>query len=833
MNRNTDDITEQYLSIAGDSAVRSKLNLSIRTESEEELVNSFLDLLTRYNINDYSAVLSFSRSHILAILYLVKEGFITENELRTVIFSTSYETRTDLLLSKLTRIETEGDIDIFSPLIGAVSRISGAKNKNEFATDYPLVSTASLLNSSFLENTFFYGKEVYNHLKLTEGAVNLVQNDNSYNNVLFNYCYNWGSTSSEVLKAISANGYSTTGRIFGTLKENANNYSIVTLKTPTDEIASGSGYYYGSKGKYEKLYKPHRLSVSRYRIDNGFSIKLNSRYNSFKTFFSDYNVLLASESINDDILSNVLYKIADEDFNNRETKLSSVYNGVTDEAAGAFATYLNYMLASDYQLNKRINYSIRQQDDSKKIFNIYSKLGKLASVSYNSVYTSRPTETTIFNDHTYGKVTFTEEVISSAENYTKSTYYSISKIENNSVNIDYILANFYNGLIMLDSTGTLPSIVNKNQYDSSIEYYTYKLDADDYSSEKKYFTKTITPNSNAQVFATIPNHTTIENDIFGSSLSTDEENLVGIIKPYINSLDSNVLLDNRYFMRNILKEISPYHSMAIASYISQYMMIPAIMPADIAAKSKHIEYIMSILSTSYLEQENKALTKELLNFDILIDSTGTVTNFGTCNFLDMLNDIIDYLKSAVIIPTSATEIIADFSRDTNGNLSVFVTNLNSIISDMSYLNVRKAVNDTALDRLIFYYSKEIMKKYISYLSDGENTTTISSAFTLSNFYLEYYRLLFYIRHMVLAFAKYGKEISANLIYKGAIGEVDPTNENVDIDAVINKIYKQLTYDTFYDELDWRRKTPLLKICNELDSLKVSSSNINGEITNLK
>lgn len=820
LTNNTTDVETSALLTSDDTsdlAIRTKLNFTIETKSEEELVNSFLDLLTKYNISDYSSVVTFSRAHVLAILYLVDRG-ISEANFRNIIFSTSYESRTDILLSLLDTIETPEDIDIFAPLLGAVRKISNVKNSNEYASLF-----ASKIEK--WNNNIFFGKEVYNNVRLNEAAVSLARNDDSdYDaSILFKYCYKWESSDSEVLKKLikelASSCYSLSGRLSGALGNNSENSSIYNGKD--NEI--NASYWISSSPKYKEIYKK-TLTRTQYRKDNGYairavaSLKNNEDISNLfqKSFFS-----LPSEDINDDILSNVLYKIANYEFTSRDytgdNKVDSdnLLSWLDDSASAAYASYFNYALKTSNTADSTKIKSKATISDSQNIFNIYSKLSD--TIVYNSSDNDEDTKT-ISHDICFKYSKLEDE--DAETKYEASKYYILQE----TTDVTYILNNYFNGNIIKSK--------DEKQYSAATSYSRYVLDtSESYDSSKTYYTASADFSVEPIFAASATSYSTsLSSFITGSTSDTNLAGLINLIKPYIDSTSSDVYLDNNFFMKNILSSYSMKYSKATMNYIGQYIINSG------GLSIANINYVLNFLSANpislrYSDQTNKELTKSICKFDILMTDAGYIKNFGTCPVLETIEKIIAYLKTQIAVPTSSTDIINYFSGEESK------TGLSDKLKDITYSNISS--DSDAYSQMVFYIAKTIIENYLNYLNDRSSTTSISTILKLDSSkdtsYYKFYKILFFIRHMILAYSQYGSLISSQTIYKKAVGNSDPTSENADINIIKSRLSSVISYDKYFGDYSIftdngsLRRSSLQKIYNSLDSWNVVSTDITPAI----
>ena len=114
-----------------DKDLLNKLNAEILETNNEELINRLFDMFSQSNFDMYSALSSLTRSHLLAILYLLYEGRITERGIKDIICSSNHHTRTEILLSYLKPEEVTEFVDLFKPLRTVMQKMVNFKNPRD------------------------------------------------------------------------------------------------------------------------------------------------------------------------------------------------------------------------------------------------------------------------------------------------------------------------------------------------------------------------------------------------------------------------------------------------------------------------------------------------------------------------------------------------------------------------------------------------------------------------------------------------------------------------------------------------------------------------------
>lgn len=153
----------------------SKLNFEITELNTEGLLIRLKDVLTRQNLNIYSTLTSLTKKHLLAVLYLLYEGRITEKDVIQIISSTNVKSRTELLLSFLKTPANTQYIDFFKPLLNHASKMA------YYINPYEKEPTEKTTIFSDVQNTYI------NHVDGTLSFGNYYYADKGKDS-LFQYC---------------------------------------------------------------------------------------------------------------------------------------------------------------------------------------------------------------------------------------------------------------------------------------------------------------------------------------------------------------------------------------------------------------------------------------------------------------------------------------------------------------------------------------------------------------------------------------------------------------------------------------------------------------------
>lgn len=182
IHNNKGGLTKASAVTSENEKLLKKIGYTLEIVKEDDLINSLIDRLTKNNMNDYSILTTFTKTHLLVIAYLLYEGRINDEGLQEILFSTNYSDRSEILVSYLTEIDTE-EVDIFKTLKSKVRKMSNIKNKYEMASTgvtYDSVTTQLRNNRMLPDITKVSLGGYYYHIK-TCGA----------GNTIYKYCDYW------------------------------------------------------------------------------------------------------------------------------------------------------------------------------------------------------------------------------------------------------------------------------------------------------------------------------------------------------------------------------------------------------------------------------------------------------------------------------------------------------------------------------------------------------------------------------------------------------------------------------------------------------------------
>lgn len=164
------------------SSLLTKIGYTLEVVKEDDLIASLVNYLTKNNIDAYSILTAFTKTHLLTIAYLLYEGRINDDGLQEILFSTNYADRNEILVSYLTEIDS-GEIDIFKTLRSKVRKMSNIKNKYEMSSTgetYSSLTSKINKNQMFPDTTRVSLGGYYYHIK-TCGT----------GNTIYKYCDYW------------------------------------------------------------------------------------------------------------------------------------------------------------------------------------------------------------------------------------------------------------------------------------------------------------------------------------------------------------------------------------------------------------------------------------------------------------------------------------------------------------------------------------------------------------------------------------------------------------------------------------------------------------------
>jgi hypothetical protein len=118
--------------------VFSKLNVQIKKISSVDVETYFKRLL---NIEDLSFMFSLSRTHFLAIVYLLYEGIMTTEDIKSLIRN-DYYTRNEILMIELGNTQNESD-DLMLAFKTSISSLENSRPKKSITNNFSNLSSLS------------------------------------------------------------------------------------------------------------------------------------------------------------------------------------------------------------------------------------------------------------------------------------------------------------------------------------------------------------------------------------------------------------------------------------------------------------------------------------------------------------------------------------------------------------------------------------------------------------------------------------------------------------------------------------------------------------------
>jgi hypothetical protein len=177
-NTQVEEISEISLDVLGGplGTVFSKLNVSVKKISSVDVETYFKKLL---DIEDLSFIFSLSRTHFLAIVYLLYEGIMTINDIKSLIRN-DYYTRNEILMIKLSFVPQNPSDDLLLAFKGFITNLEGSRLiksvSNNFSNLYSLNESARLIPDHFYALKGLFSRSNFSNFDSFSNTNWLVQN---------------------------------------------------------------------------------------------------------------------------------------------------------------------------------------------------------------------------------------------------------------------------------------------------------------------------------------------------------------------------------------------------------------------------------------------------------------------------------------------------------------------------------------------------------------------------------------------------------------------------------------------------------------------------------
>jgi len=133
-NSKATEITNNDISLGGDDYLFfARIGYKIPEITMNDAVETLMKMITKNSIDDVSVILTLEKTHILAIVYLLREGIMSEVDFMRFIKMKSTSSRSQMLLEFIAREDEE--IDIFAPLLSALQKKSNFTNFGELSSE--------------------------------------------------------------------------------------------------------------------------------------------------------------------------------------------------------------------------------------------------------------------------------------------------------------------------------------------------------------------------------------------------------------------------------------------------------------------------------------------------------------------------------------------------------------------------------------------------------------------------------------------------------------------------------------------------------------------------
>ena len=654
-NNKLSEATIQMLDSSEETLLK-KLGVEIPIVSVDEILKTFTDLLSRDNIDKLSVLLNFNRPHLLAVFYLYYSARISLNDIEQIISASSYQTRSELLLSYLNEQDSES-INIIMPLLELIRKLSNYKNKYELSSIGSSKETAlNKLKNSKLNNQLYIinqGNYFYENFSRNDGKS------------LLEKCDYW--------KGIDLPDDDESKRVFPRSGTELSTFETMASNLGNTLYRNNNMWFKEGVCGTQKLFdsnitKYFDISTASLRFGKWWTSQFTKKNKvTIGDKFTDRTINVDRGRVEEDTISSLLgnqliLRYQDRLPSNKKVDLpsESVINNTIKEA---FRVNFNHGLRKGISKDDIESYDDKKLSD--KIVNIFSVYDQLILGSVNGddrkrYYRLKPEvtdHTLINNDAINTPLQLSGDAIGDATDEVE-----ISGIESRP--FKYTEHTGYIDLFK-DEDPTKAKIEIANSL-SNITNVKYSInDSGEFIKE------------NAGLY--LENHYFIKNHLsyipFDFDLTTD-------------NLSFKSLITTLHFKKNE-KEIVKSFSSFVENWISSiYNFI------NMSKNSIYSEYSLpKFYDLTYL-----------FKYDYLIDDNGKFVNFGTTDFYSAITKLLNQNN---ISPQFS---LMNIQNDPYGSVNIF----KQYIDDIDFIpssNDEKFITSIALDML---------KKYIDYLLDPKN-----------------------------------------------------------------------------------------------------------------
>lgn len=739
---NNDKVPSSIVNVPDPSSelILNKLGVEIPMIGMDEIIDCFIGMINKSNIDKLSIILEFNRSHILAIFYLLYSNRIGPDGLDLILSASSYQSRSELLISYL-REQDDGTIDILMPMFELIRKLSGYKNKWELAsTGESIASVTNKLNNWKLDSKY---------MLLNQGNIFYEYNERNQktrkgaNISLLKYCDKW--------KGINLDTYSGLSK---TIKDNN-----MSFENAADNLWVAKDIHYYSyesddikkelfNSSKEKFREINRIATKftnawkRYRTANG------KNYDHFGEAYCKKKLAVNRAAIEEDLIAELAGTAAINKFNNRtnpnckKVKFSS--DEIESSIMNAFRVHFNHALRSSVDDDDIYKNSYKKDVASKNVFSLYDNMINKNDIKYS--------------------VAKVEKLKVAGSNDKISQFTSCLPIM---IGTPFSLYGYPVGKLVKDTNdvnlfGTTISF----KYDTYTGYIDILPEKDTTDLEIK-----------AEILNKLSNLTAVKYD--GIENITEED---GTVRPSLIRKHTGVNLTNHYFAKSHVTHKPTEFDFSIVDTNIKTMAYALAMETDI--ESLALLSLESFLEATLTAIETAKSTpvspynkpdfynlKTLLKYDYLItdldssNGTGKFSNFGTVDFFNTIKTFLE--KNNILTVGTKTDIIAD----PRGNIRVILETLEST----------EFKPNTFEDCFILSYGINIVKQYLEYLLD-DNNKDIESCLKVSEFYYNLYKLSYLYRHTLLSVLPVISEYISNPLYIRL--DENPMHDNKQIDKAI-------------------------------------------------
>lgn len=342
LNGTKSSIATSQLLDTRENLLLTKLGVKIPIVSIDELLDVFFKYINKDNIDELSVIMDFNRSHMLSILYLLYQSRISIDDVKDIISSSSYNTRSEMLLSHLS--EQGGDsINVLMPLFELMRKLSNYSNRFELAeTKGSMESIKNSLSTSKIDNLTYVinqGNYFYENLSRNDGK-SLLKYCNKWNNIPLP---NDGKSTSMFPRSDSAlSSYS-----FVNAATSLGNASTTSLNfVYTENLISRSVLFDSNFDKFKRITSAS-LRFGKwwhYWWESAFDFKLEDV--TVGTKFTARSIKLEKGDVEADAISTLLAEHVKDKFNKRlnRNELNNINKKADDIIKHSMAVHFNHGL---------------------------------------------------------------------------------------------------------------------------------------------------------------------------------------------------------------------------------------------------------------------------------------------------------------------------------------------------------------------------------------------------------------------------------------------------------------------------------------------------------